>query len=435
MGLPLSFDGLLAHLGNASFALAAIALLTVSLSTWVWMLHAWTSPSVHRRTGGELEPELHEPCFSFSLLVPARHEEGVLGATLDRLAALDHPWYEVVVVVGDDDPATRCVAEAAAARHLGRITISVDSSVPKSKPGALNVGLVACRGEVVGIFDAEDEVSLDVLRQADAVLERTGADAIQGGVQLVTLRSSWFSTRNCLEYMFWFRSRLHAHTARGFALLGGNTVFFMRDALVRIGGWDESCLAEDCDIGIRLSASGARVVVWFDPYNSTREETPETVRAFVRQRTRWDQGYIQVLRKKHWKRLPTRRQRVLVQYVLAFPLVQASMGLLLPASVVLIIVGHIPLLLTLAAFTIVFMMIGIVATEVVGLFEFSRSFHLRAGFRDYLRLVLTTIPYQLILAFAATRAAWRELRGHREWEKTAHAGLHRQPVGVATMEA
>ncbi len=412
---------------DARFGVAATALFCIALSTWVWMLHAWTTPAEHRRTGGNRAWEPHEPCFTFSLLVPARHESAVLGPTLERLAGLDHPWFEVIAIVGDDDPATREVAEEVAARWPGIVRVVVDDSVPKSKPRALNTGLAASQGEIVGVFDAEDEVSLDLLRQADAVLEQTGAQVVQGGVQLVTLRSSWFAVRNCLEYMFWFRSRLHAHARQGFAPLGGNTVFFRRDSLLESGGWDGACLAEDCEIGIRLSATGAKVAVWFDPQTCTREETPETLRAFTRQRTRWDQGYIQVLRKRQWRSLPTRRQRLLARYVLAFPLIQASAGLLLPASIVLLAVGTMPLLLTLVAFAPVVMMCCVVVTELVGLFELSRTFHLRAGLRDYVMLALTTIPYMAVLAFAGLRAAWREFKGRGGWEKTEHSGLHREP--------
>ena len=395
----------LLSVGIAAFLVAAILLLLISLITWVWMLHAWSSPRTHRRTGGNLQLNQHEPCFTFSLIVPARHEETVLAATLDQLATLNHPWFEVLVVVGDDDPATRNVAEEAALRHVDRVRVVIDASVPKNKPNALNAGLRYCNNEVVGVFDAEDEVSRDVLIQADALLERSGADVAQGGVQLVTLRNSWFSLRNCLEYYFWFRSRLHAHAEYGFAPLGGNTVFFKRDALKLSGGWDGSCLVEDCEIGIRLSALGARVAVWYDPRTATREETPRKLRSFVKQRTRWNQGYLQVLRRRHWKKLPTRRQRTLAQFVLVFPLVQAATGLLIPAAIVILIVGDLPLLVTLVAFAPLLMMLGLMATEIVGLAELSRSFKLRVRPLDYLVLVTSIIPYQLVLAFAGIRGS------------------------------
>jgi hypothetical protein len=51
--------------------------------------------------------------------------------------------------------------------------------------------------------------------------------------------------------------------------------------------------------------------------------------------------------------------------------------------------------------------------------------------RDHLRLVLGTLPYHALLSVAATRAVFRELRGNRSWEKTAHVGAHRTEPATA----
>jgi hypothetical protein len=44
------------------------------------------------------------------------------------------------------------------------------------------------------------------------------------------------------------------------------------------------------------------------------------------------------------------------------------------------------------------------------------------------KLTLGAVPYQLLLAFAALRASFREVRGERGWEKTEHVGAHRDAV-------
>ena len=62
----------------------------------------------------------------------------------------------------------------------------------------------------------------------------------------------------------------------------------------------------------------------YEPRLATREETPATIERLVKQRTRWNQGFLQVLRKGDWRRLPTRRQRVLALFTLAFPFLQAA---------------------------------------------------------------------------------------------------------------
>ena len=53
---------------------------------------------------------------------------------------------------------------------------------------------------------------------------------------------------------------------------------------------------------------------------------------------------------------------------------------------------------------------------------------------DYLRLVISTPFYQLVLAFAAVRALVKFNRQDFRWEKTSHSGAHLdyvQPIAQA----
>jgi cellulose synthase/poly-beta-1,6-N-acetylglucosamine synthase-like glycosyltransferase len=331
----------------------------------------------------------------------------------------------VIVIIGHDDPETEHVARSAAARNGRNVRVVMDHNVPKNKPKALNTALPECRGDIVGVFDAEDDVHPGLLRLVEARFEESGADVVQAGVQLMNVQTSWWSLRNCLEYYFWFRSRLHFHADQRFIPLGGNTVFTRTALLRRAGGWDPECLAEDCEIGVRLSTGGAHVAVAYDPQVVTREETPQSVKALVKQRTRWNQGFLQVFRKGEWRKLPSRRQRWLARYTLAMPFLQAATGALLPLAVASMFVLKVPVPVALATFSPLALMLVTMAVEGAALGEFGREFGIRIRLWDRVRLVLGAFPYQLLLAFAALRSVWREIRGDGGWEKTSHANAHR----------
>lgn len=410
-------------LTTAVVLVTTVLLGVTALLTLTWVLYAWRTPRVLAGTTfGREETEPVLP-LSFSILVPARHEDAVLAHTLDRLARTEHPRVEIVCIVGHDDPGTTAVAEAAAARHPGLVRVVVDHSWPKSKPTALNTALPHCRGDVVGVFDAEDEVAPGLLPAIERCFHHDRADVVQGGVQLMNIRSSWWSLRNCLEYFFWFRSRLHFHADREFIPLGGNTVFVRTPLLRAVGGWDADCLAEDCELGVRLSALGAWVSVAYDPALVTREETPGDVRSLIKQRTRWDQGFIQVYRKGLWRQLPLRR-RLIAWYTLMTPLFQAVSGLVLPLSVLFVLFAQTPLWVALLGFVPLTLLIANTVIEATGLRDFGRMYDIRIRVRDYVVLVLGTLPYQWMLAVAAVRAVVREARQERGWEKTAHVGAH-----------
>ncbi|MFG1929972.1 glycosyltransferase [Mycobacterium sp. NPDC048908] len=411
---------------NGVLVILSLGLFTVAGTTLWWMLHAWRTPDALAATG--FRRRAAGAPRSFSLLLPARHEEEVLGDTIDALARLDHPNYEVIVIIGHDDPETELVARESAERHAGIVKVVMDHNVPKNKPKALNTALPECRGDIVGVFDAEDEVHPGLLRLVEARFEESGADVVQAGVQLMNVTTNWWSVRNCLEYYFWFRSRLHFHAAKRFIPLGGNTVFTRTDLLRQVHGWDPDCLAEDCEIGVRLSTRGAVVAVAYDPQAVTREETPGSIRALVKQRTRWDQGFLQVLRKGDWRKLPSRRQRWLARYTLAMPMLQAATGALLPLSLASMFLLKVPVPTALVTFLPLAPTLVTMAVESAALGEFGREFGIRIRPRDHARLLLGTFPYQLLLAVAAVRAVWRQSRGDGGWEKTTHKNAHRTPT-------
>ncbi|MHC0430828.1 glycosyltransferase [Streptomyces sp. O3] len=399
----------------------SLTLFWMAAFTLWWQMHAWRTPETLAAT--RFAPPRGGTGLSFSLLVPARHEQAVLDHTIQRLLESSHAAYEIIVIVGHDDPDTAEVAHGAAARDP-RVRVVTDTHATKNKPKALNTALPECRGDVVGVFDAEDQVHPELLTHVDHAFRSTGAHVVQGGVQLINFHSSWYSLRNCLEYFFWFRSRLHLHAQKGFIPLGGNTVFVRTDVLRDAGGWDPDCLAEDCDLGVRLSSAGKRVVVAYDSDMVTREETPGSLISLLKQRTRWNQGFLQVYRKQDWKRLPGRGQRMLARYTLMTPFLQAFTGVVIPLNVAVALFLDVPVGIAFVTFLPLITAIVTFVFEVVGLHDFGKQYGLRVRLAHYLKLVIGGPFYQMLLAGAAIRAVWREQRGRSEWELTSHVGAH-----------
>ncbi len=404
-----------------------MALFWMAAFTLWWQMHAWRTPETLAATRFE-RPQGNDG-LAFSLLVPARHEQAVLDHTIQRLLESSHAAFEIIVIVGHDDPETAAVADEAARRDP-RVRVITDTHEVKNKPKALNTALPHCRGDVVGVFDAEDQVHPELLAHVDHAFRSTGADVVQGGVQLINFHSSWYSLRNCLEYFFWFRSRLHLHAQKGFIPLGGNTVFVRTDVLRDAGGWDQNCLAEDCDLGVRLSSIGKKVVVAYDSDMVTREETPGTLVSLLKQRTRWNQGFLQVYRKKDWKQLPTFGQRLLARYTLMTPFLQAFTGIIIPLNVAIALFLDVPVGVAFITFLPLITAFVTFVFEVVGLHDFGKQYALKVRLIHYFKLIVGGPFYQVLLAFAAIRAVWRESRGNNEWELTSHVGAHLTPEEI-----
>ncbi|CAM5738774.1 hypothetical protein SHIRM173S_04718 [Streptomyces hirsutus] len=132
-------------LTSVFISVVSLALFWMAAFTLWWQMHAWRTPEVLASTrfsspdGGE-----HR---SFSLLLPARHEQAVLDHTIQRLLESSHTDFEIIVIVGHDDPETAAVAEAAAERDP-RVRVVVDTD-EKNKPKAMNTALPHSRSDLL----------------------------------------------------------------------------------------------------------------------------------------------------------------------------------------------------------------------------------------------------------------------------------------------
>lgn len=413
----------------AVLVLLSTALTVQSAHTLYLMLYTWDRPDAADRA--KAPEQFLPPARSFTVLLPARHEEDVIQTTIERVIRANYPpelIQTMVICSADDigtiDQAEKKIAELKA-EGLQNVRVIVFDDKPVNKPHGLNVALPHATNDVVTIFDAEDDIHPDIFNVVNTVMVQDGINVVQAGVQLMNYQTNWYSTLNVLEYFFWFKSRLHYHAAFGSIPLGGNTVFFKRDLLIALGGWDDRNLTEDADIGLRLSALGERVRVVYDDRYVTKEETPPTLGHFIRQRTRWSQGFMQTLKKGTWKQLPTRKQRFLAFYTLAFPHGQALLGIYLLFSLLTMFALHAPVLVALITFMPVIMLLAHFLTQVVGLYEFTEAHGLKPSPGVVLRMAIAWFPYQLVLAYAAMRALRRQLLNINNWEKTQHVGAHR----------
>jgi glycosyltransferase XagB len=414
---------------SASLVLS-IMLTIQSAYTLYIMLYTWDRPEAYQLA--QAPAHFLPPQKSFTVMLPARHEEEVIQTTIERVVQANYPLslLEVVVICSADDTGTIAKAQQKIAqlRRQGvtNVRVLAFKNGPINKPHGLNVGLRSTHHEVVTIFDAEDDIHPEIFNVVNTVLLQEQVSVVQCGVQLMNYQSNWYSTLNVLEYFFWFKSRLHYHARLGMTPLGGNTVFFTRAVLQRVGGWDERNLTEDADVGIRISCQGEPVRIVYDDRYVTREETPPTLNHFIHQRTRWSQGFLQTLMKGEWWHFPRIEQKLLALYTLGFPSAQAVLGLYVFVSLAMLFAVKVPVLTAIILDLPFYLLAAHFTLAVIGLYEFTHAHGLKPTWKTPLLMALGYLPYQWVLSYASLRATLRQLRGITNWEKTQHVGAHRQ---------
>ncbi len=232
-----------------------------------------------------------------SILVPLLNEADIAPRLVLRLARLEYPrdLLDVILVVEEADRATRASLARKPLPSWMRIVIVPQGGL-RTKPMALNHALGFCRGSVIGVYDAEDAPDP---HQINAMVERfhqrDGRVAcLQGMLDFYNPTTNWLARCFTLEYATWFRVILPGLQRLGVPVpLGGTTLFFRRDALEALGGWDAHNVTEDADLGIRLHRHGYRTEV---VASVTREEANCHSLPWVRQRSRWIKGYMMTWR-------------------------------------------------------------------------------------------------------------------------------------------
>ncbi|SRR5258708_2259744 len=401
--------------------------------TFVWMIYAWEYPT---RIEENKSPEkFARPEVGFTALIPARHEKEVIDQTIQTVAAINYPEdkKEIIIICRYDDEETITkVKKILDKLHKDNIQLVTFYDDPINKPHGLNIGLQLATKDFVTVFDAEDEPHPNIYHVVNSVILRDHADVVQSGVQLMNYKTNWFSALNVLEYFAWFKSGLHFFATYGLVPLAGNTVFIKRKLLDQINGWDEHCLTEDADLGIRLTKAGAKIRVVYDEQHVTQEETPSSTLSFIQQRTRWNQGFLQILLKGDWLKLPKLSQRVLAFYILSAPELTALLFFYIPFSIVMILFLRLPVIL--AMFSTLPMYILLLQLIVLNIlfYEFSKSYKFNYSVWATIHICVTYYFFQIVLALSAARGFVHLITANNIWEKTTHFNAHRVPIGLQT---
>lgn len=271
-------------------AVMMLAVVTLILAQAL-KIAAFAAGLLRQRKPSDPPPALQTPLVS--VLVPLFREERIASALVNRLEKLRYPKsrLDVVLILEAQDTQTRHALDAADLPPWMRV-IEVPDGPITTKPRALNYALRFCRGEIVGIYDAEDAPAPDQIDEVVAAFARAPPEVacLQGILDFYNPRANWLSRCFAIEYATWFRILLPGVARLGFAIpLGGTTVFFRRNALEEVRGWDAHNVTEDADLGIRLARYGYRTELL---PSVTREEANNRAWPWVKQRSRWLKGYM-----------------------------------------------------------------------------------------------------------------------------------------------
>ncbi len=230
----------------------------------------------------------------YTILVPMYEEKESLPALLAAIWRIDYPKekLDIKLILEADDSGTY---EAAIALKPGYNfdIIRVPHSDIRTKPKACNYALRFARGAYVTIFDADDIPNILQLKKSVVTFRLQPDDVVclQAKLAYYNYDDNWLTNFFALEYSILFDVLLHGLERLKIPLpLGGTSNHFSLAKLQELGEWDAYNVTEDADLGVRLAAYGFRTKM-LDSH--TLEEAPNSIMAWIRQRSRWVKGYLQ----------------------------------------------------------------------------------------------------------------------------------------------
>ncbi|MDT8326854.1 MAG: glycosyltransferase [Roseovarius sp.] len=233
------------------------------------------------------------PLPKISILVPLFRETEIAHALIARLSRLTYPkcLLDVILVLEEEDELTRQTLAEIDLPSWVRPVIVPDGK-PRTKPRAMNYALDFCEGDIIGIFDAEDAPDPDQLTLVARRFQKAPPEVVclQGILDYYNPRQNWLARCFTIEYATWFRVMLPGMARLGLSIpLGGTTLYFRRNILEELGGWDAHNVTEDADLGFRLARHGYRT----EMINTvTEEEANCRPWSWIKQRSRWLKGYM-----------------------------------------------------------------------------------------------------------------------------------------------
>lgn len=292
--------------GKAAVVLAiiwgsTITLHLVSWGSWViwgiasllWLQALRVILAKPKSLPDSLQEQSREKWPFVSLLVAAKNEEAVLGNLVETICKLDYPTNRYELWIIDDhstDKTPLVLAELVKKYHQLKV-LRREANAGGGKSGALNQVLPLTQGEILAVFDADAQVTPDLLQRVLPLFEREAVGAVQVRKAIANAPLNFWTRGQEAEMALDTYFQQQRLAIGGIGELRGNGEFVRRSALERCGGWNEETITDDLDLTFRLHLDNWDIDVLPSP--AVLEEGVTRPLALWHQRNRWAEGGYQ----------------------------------------------------------------------------------------------------------------------------------------------
>lgn len=242
------------------------------------------------------------------VLVPTYDEPAhILAATLSAAKRMHYPQDKINIYLLDDGgtdekrlASQEAVQRAQLLQELCRglkVTYLTRPANENAKAGNLNAALEHIHGELVVVFDADHAPTEDFLQETVGYFAKNPKLFLVQTPHFFINPDPLERSLNTFDRMPSENEMFYGVVQRGLDRWGasffcGSAAVLRRSALEQVGGFSGRTIVEDCETALDLHSKGWDSVYVDRPMVAGLQ--PETFGSFIRQRSRWCQGMIQI---------------------------------------------------------------------------------------------------------------------------------------------
>ena len=316
--------------------------LLIFLSTILPLFHLINALAMRRRRKTEPPVDLRP----MSILIPCYNEEDTIDISISGLLAMDYPRFEAVYIndgscdgtmqalqaaldlepAGEDLPPLEARMHSVFAgrtRHLGirgiyrsrrHENFFVIDKINGGKSSALNAGIRFAHHGLIVTLDADSVLEKTALYRMNRAMSCPDAVAAGGSIHIMQgyergyltkhmdSRRRMLITMQILEYLKGFYIyKLSLARQNATAIISGAFGVFTKDILLRAGGFRRT-LGEDIDITLHIQQMihKTKQKLVYLPDALCYTQCPENWRDLIKQRIRWQKGFVNCVQ-HYWR--------------------------------------------------------------------------------------------------------------------------------------
>jgi cellulose synthase/poly-beta-1,6-N-acetylglucosamine synthase-like glycosyltransferase len=225
---------------------------------------------------------------SITIIIPAHNEEEYIAEAIESVRKAEFDGKKQIIIV--DDGSIDKTYEIAS-KYKG---VKVIRTRHSGKSNSLNKALSYAKGDLVAIVDGDSCINKDALKIMTKEVERKNVVGATGIVK-VRNRDKFICMWVHIEQLYNSLIRLLLSKINANIVTPGPLSMYRRKNVMEVGGFSTRGFSEDIDITIRLIRRGYKI--GFAEKAVAETNMPYDVKGFLRQRTRFARGILNVFKR------------------------------------------------------------------------------------------------------------------------------------------